>query len=142
MGDRGTGGRGMRGRAGASSEKDSGVEALRGIGLRGGSGTDGGDEMLARRCFSFVCFLLLSRRWRSRSLRTSTSMRHSIAFLTSSSAYTRTPSRLPAMATSTPLCSMTTTLLKLTRRMRAYGCGAGGETTGRTSRPCEWQRSK
>lgn len=32
-GDRGTGGRGMRGRTGVSSEKDSGVEALRGIGL-------------------------------------------------------------------------------------------------------------
>ena len=64
-------------------------------------------------------FFASSLRVRSRSLRTSTSIRHSTAFFTSSRAYTRTPSLLPAMATSTPRCSITTTLLKLTLRTSA-----------------------
>lgn len=117
VGERGTGGRGMRGKTGGQSdEKERGVEVFRGIGVRG---REGGVERLALRGFSLVIFLLSSRRWRSRSLRISTSIRHSMAFFTSSRAYTLTPSRLPATATRTPRCSMTTTLLKLTRRMRA-----------------------
>jgi hypothetical protein len=66
-----------------------------------------------------AAFFASSLRVRSRSLRISTSIRHSTAFFTSSRAYTRTPSLLPAIATSTPRCSMTTTLLKLTLRTRA-----------------------
>ena len=63
--------------------------------------------------------LISSRRARSRSRRISTSIRHSIILLISSSAYTLTPSRRPAMATRTPRCSMTTMLLNGALRTRA-----------------------
>src|SRR5258706_3968889 len=62
-----------------------------------------------------------SRRRRSISFRISTSILHSTALLTSSNAYTRTPSLRPAIATNTPRSSITTQLLKGTRRMRAKG---------------------
>ena len=78
-----------------------------------------------------------SRRAFSFSRLISTSMRHSTILLTSSNAYTLTPSLRPAIATRTPRCSMTTTLLNTARRTKAYGCGAGGDTKGRTSRPWE-----
>lgn len=86
--------------------------------------------------------LVSSRRARSLSRRISTSIRHSTMRRISSSAYTRTPSLRPAMATSTPRCSITTTLLKGALRTNAYGWGAGGEMSGRTSNPCEWQRRR
>ena len=79
--------------------------------------------------------LTSSLRARSRSRRISTSMRHSTILLTSSNAYTLTPSLRPAMATRTPRCSITTTLLNAALLTKAYGCGAGGDTNGRTSRP-------
>lgn len=104
-------------------------DAFRRIDLRLSVG--GGAERLALRTFSpesrfsfsgrELGRFAASLRMRSRSLRISTSIRHSIAFFTSSRAYTLTPSRLPAIATRTPLCSITTTLLNATLRTRAYG---------------------